>query len=270
MSVGKRIRGFSQGKSVLALPSAPPPCVHALRGESPAVLFSFFPVGPNITGMGAIRLDGLVQRLGKRDVLRAISLQLRSGEVLGLSGANGAGKTTLLRVIAGLLLPTAGVVRVLGKPPDRARRSGWIGWCGSGDGSWVRRLDLRGGLSFHARAGGLGRSAAATRIDELAERLGFRSHLNMPADRCSAGIRQRAALARALLLRPPVLLLDEPMRGIDAASQTEILGTLRLELAGRTAIWVSHSKAELAAIGDRSAELSEGHLREAPRLWTAA
>ncbi|HME73389.1 MAG TPA: ATP-binding cassette domain-containing protein [Myxococcota bacterium] len=211
-----------------------------------------------------------MQRLGDREVLRAITLQLPPGEVLGLSGPNGAGKTTLLRVIAGLLLPTAGVVRVLGLSADRARRSGCIGWCGSGDGSWVRRLDLRGGLSFHARAGGLGRAAAATRIDELAERLGFRSHLDMPADRCSAGIRQRAALARALLLRPPVLLFDEPLRGIDAASQTEILVTLRHELAGRTVIWVSHSKEELASIGDRSAELTGGHLHEAPRLWTAA
>jgi ABC-type multidrug transport system ATPase subunit len=220
--------------------------------------------------MGAIRLDKLAQRLGNREVLQAVTLQLRPGEVLGLSGPNGAGKTTLLRVIAGLLLPTAGVVRVLGQSPDRARRSGCIGWCGSGEGSWVRRLDLRGGLAFHARAGGLGRRAAATRLDELAERLGFRTHLDMPADRCSAGIRQRAALARAVLLRPPVLLFDEPLRAIDAASQTDILRALRLEFAGRTVIWVSHSKEELAAIGERSAELTGGHLREAPRLWTAA
>ncbi len=220
--------------------------------------------------MGAIGLNKLAQRLGKREVLRAISLQLRPGEVLGLSGPNGAGKTTLLRVIAGLLLPTAGEVRVLGQPPDRVRRSGGIGWCGTGEGSWVRRLDLRGGLAFHARAGGLGRCATASRIDELAERLGFRTHLDMPADRCSAGIRQRAALARSLLLRPPVLLFDEPLRGIDAVSHTEILAALRGELAGRTVIWVSHSEEELATVADRRAELMAGHLREAPRLWTAA
>jgi ABC-type multidrug transport system ATPase subunit len=220
--------------------------------------------------MGAIRLDRLAQRLGHREVLRAVTLQLVRGEVLGLRGPNGAGKTTLLRVIAGLLLPTAGVVRVLDQPADRARRAGCIGWCGSGDGSWIRRLDLRGGLSFHARAGGLGRAAAAIRIDELAERLGFRSHLDTPADRCSSGIRQRAALARALLLRPPVLLFDEPLRGIDAPSQAEILSTLRTELAGRSVIWVSHSQEELSAISDRSAVLTGGRLCEAPRLWSAA
>jgi ABC-type multidrug transport system ATPase subunit len=208
--------------------------------------------------------------LGKRDVLRAITLQLQPGEVLGVSGANGAGKTTLLRVIAGLLLPTAGVVRVLGQPADRARRSGCIGWCGSNDGSWVRRLDLRGGLSFHARAGGLGRRGAASRIEELAERLGFRDHLDVPADRCSTGIRQRAALARALLFRPPVLLFDEPLRGIDAASQMDILGTLRLEVEGRTVVWVSHSREELATVGGRRAELAGGLLHESPRFWSAA
>jgi ABC-type multidrug transport system ATPase subunit len=189
---------------------------------------------------------------------------------LGISGPNGAGKTTLLRVIAGLLLPTAGVVRVLGQPADRARRAGCIGWCGNGDGSWIRRLDLRAGLSFHGRAGGLGRASAAARIDELAERLGFRGHLDIPADQCSTGIRQRAALARALLLRPQVLLFDEPLRGIDAPSQTEILGTLRPELAGRTVIWVSHSQEELRAIGERRAVLRGGALHEAPRLWSAA
>jgi ABC-2 type transport system ATP-binding protein len=220
--------------------------------------------------MGAIRLDRLAQHLGHREVLRAITFQMSPGEVLGISGPNGAGKTTLLRVIAGLLLPTAGTVRVLGQAPDHARRSGSIGWCGSGDGSWVRRLDLRGGLSFHARAGGLGRPAAAARIDELADRLGFRSHLDVPAERCSTGIRQRAALARALLLRPPILLFDEPLRGIDGPSQTEILSVLRSELAERTVIWVSHSREELAAVGHRSAVLTSGSLHEAPRLWTAA
>ncbi|HBZ68636.1 MAG TPA: sugar ABC transporter ATP-binding protein, partial [Deltaproteobacteria bacterium] len=67
-----------------------------------------------------------------------------------------------------------------------------------------------------------------------------------------------------------VLLLDEPLRGIDAPSQTEILGALRGELAGRTVIWVSHSDEELGAVADRRAELTAGYLREAPRLWTAA
>jgi len=220
--------------------------------------------------MEAIRLDQLAQRLGEREVLRAITLRMPPGEVLALSGPNGAGKTTLLRVIAGLLLPTAGAVSVLGQSPDRARRTGCIGWCGSGDGSWTRRLDLRGALSFHARAGGLGRNASAARIDELAERLGFHNSLDLPADRCSAGIRQRAALARALLLRPPVLLLDEPLRGVDSVARREILGALRCELARRTVVWVSHCEEELAAVGDRAAELTGGRLHEAPRLWTAA
>ncbi|HYB13213.1 MAG TPA: ATP-binding cassette domain-containing protein [Myxococcota bacterium] len=220
--------------------------------------------------MGAIRLERLAQHLGEREVLRAITLHVRPGEVLGMSGPNGAGKTTLLRVIAGLLLPTSGVVRVLGQTPDHARRSGCIGWCGSGDGSWSRRLSLRAGLAFHARAGGLGGRASATRIHGLAERLGFSSHLDVPADRCSAGIRQRATLGRALLLRPLVLLLDEPLRGIDTASQAEILGRLRPELEGRTVIWVSHSLEELRAVSDRQVELRGGCLREAPRLWSAA
>jgi len=256
---------------VLDLPSPDAAAVHALstRGISRGSL-QLSAGRAEDPGMGAIRLDRLVQRLGKREVLRAITFHMSPGEVLGLTGPNGAGKTTLLRVIAGLLLPTAGAVHVLGQAPDRARRSGSIGFCGSGDGSWVRRLDLRAGLSFHARAGGLGRAAAAARIDELAERLGFRSHLEVPADRCSTGIRQRAALARALLLRPPILLFDEPLRGIDGPSQSAILGTLRSEFAGRTVIWVSHSREELAALGQRSAVLTSGSLLEAPRLWTAA
>jgi ABC-2 type transport system ATP-binding protein len=220
--------------------------------------------------MDAVRLAGVSVRFGARSVLASVELGLEPGEALALSGPNGAGKSTLLRVIAGLLAPAAGTVRVLGGAPEAARAGGLIGWCAGGEASWTRRLSLGRCLAFHATVAGLGSRQASARIHDLAERFGFRDHLDLSADRCSTGIRQRAALARALLHRPPIVLLDEPLRGVDAASRDALLTELRDELEGRTTIWVSHSPAELAAVSRRAATLAEGVLHEPPRLCSAA
>ncbi len=220
--------------------------------------------------MDAVRLAGVSVRFGERSVLVSIDIRLEPGDAVGLSGPNGAGKSTLLRVIAGLLAPATGTVRVLGRAPEAASAGGLIGWCSGGEASWTRRLPLARCLSFHAALAGLGPRTASARIHELAERLGFSEHLAVSADRCSTGIRQRAALARALLHRPPVVLLDEPLRGVDAASRGVLLPALRDELEGRTAIWVSHAPAELAAVSGRVVTLDAGVLREPPRLCSAA
>lgn len=192
-----------------------------------------------------------------------------SHPLIMLKGENGSGKSTLLRILAGLLEPGRGRVRVAGLSPAGARAAARVGWCGGGDGGFSRRLPLRADLELHGRLLGLSGRGLGRRIEELAERLGFASHLGLAAERCSTGLRQRAALARALLHDPPVLLLDEPLRGVDPASALGLADELRRARSPASAVWVSHSPAEFARVADRVLELRSGRLAGATRARAA-
>lgn len=213
--------------------------------------------------MATLDLEAVSLAFRDRAVLRGIELSVESGEIVGVMGANGAGKSTLLRISAGLLRPAAGVARVQGLPACRARRRGRVGW--GAEGGFTRRLTLRANLSTSARLAGLGRHDADRRIQRLAELLGFAPCLDLAAERCSTGTRQRAALARPLLHEPPLVLLDEPLRGIDPAGRTALREALRSECRGRAVVWVSHSADELSGLADRVLWLEQGRLH-APAL----
>lgn len=212
----------------------------------------------------------LAMRFGTREVLCGVDLAISAGEVVGLTGGNGTGKSTLLRICAGLLHPRRGSVRVRGVSAERARRRGEIGWSTSGEASFTRRLSLRANLTTVARLAGLDGGAARARIEGFAELLGFRDHLDLPAGRCSTGLRQRAALGRALLHGAPLLLLDEPLRGVDAASALGLAEQLRRRWQTEAVLWVSHSREELALVADRTVHLENGVLRASPASARAA
>jgi ABC-type multidrug transport system ATPase subunit len=219
--------------------------------------------------MAMLEVEGLDVGFPGRPVLRCVDLTVAAGEVVTLCGANGAGKSTLLRACAGLLLPQAGRVQVAGVTPVRARENGWLGWSGDGAGGFDRRLSLAAHLRLWARLLGLRGRGAADRALELARLLEFEDHLAVPAQRCSSGVRQRACLARALLARPRVLLLDEPFRSIDAASGTR-LGLRVLEAARDAAVlWVSHDVRETARVASRALRLEGGTLVPVPEAPAA-
>lgn len=198
---------------------------------------------------------------GERPVLRGATLRVAPGEVVGLTGANGVGKSTLLRVACGLLRPRRGRAAVDGIEAPRARRRGWIGWSPPGEASFTRRLTLRANLAAAARLSGLRGAAADARVEDLAEAFGFALHLDVAAERCSSGTRQRAALARALLHRPRLIALDEPLRAVDARSAPLLAKALREAGADRAMLWVTHSVRELDGIADRVLVLEDGRLR---------
>jgi heme ABC exporter ATP-binding subunit CcmA len=191
-------------------------------------------------------------------VLRNLDLTLAPGEALAVAGPNGAGKTTLLRLLAGLMRPTAGEIRVLGRPLTR------------GDGE-VRRalglvshqsllyddLTLRENLEFAARLYGLARprEAALAALDTA----GLAGRAEESPRRLSRGLTQRAAIARALLHRPRVLLLDEPFTALDAASADRLREELRRRLAeGLGLVIVTHHLGEVWEVASRIAVLVEG------------
>jgi heme exporter protein A len=162
----------------------------------------------------ALELEGLTRRYGEREALGGVSLSLDAGQTLVVLGPNGAGKTTLLRVLATLLRPHAGSVRVLGSglPGGEWAVRGRIGLLGH-EPLLYRELTARENLRFHARLHGV----AGERVEELLEAVGMGARAQEPLRTLSRGMTQRVAIARAVLHDPELLLLDEPRANLDPA-----------------------------------------------------
>ena len=205
-----------------------------------------------------LEVSGLSRAFGARTVLHGIDLQLAEGDCLAIVGPNGAGKTTLLRCLAGLMRPSAGRVVLDGKPvsgrdPSSRRSIGLL----SHRPMLYDDLAVAENLAFAARLHGLddppGRARAALDAVGLAERSG-----DSPRT-LSRGLLQRAALARALLHRPRLLLLDEPFTGLDAAASERLRGLLLERLPERLGtIIVTHQVQEVWDLATRVAALVGG------------
>jgi heme exporter protein A len=183
--------------------------------------------------MRAIELTDLGRAYGERVALTGVTLEVQEGETLAVFGANGAGKTTLLRILAALLRPHHGDAKVFG---HALPREGWavrgkIGFLGH-DPLLYRDLTARENLQFHARL----HKVPFARIDELLEAVGMHARADDPVHTYSRGMLQRTAVARAVLHAPRLLLLDEPLAGLDpgAAALVEPL------ISGGTRVVISH------------------------------
>ena len=188
-------------------------------------------------GAVALELRGLTRLYGERAALAEVSLSLGAGQTLVVLGPNGAGKTTLLRVLATLLRPHAGEVRVLGSPlPDEAWAvRGRIGLLGH-EPLLYRELSARENLHFHARLHGVG----FARVEDLLKAVGMATRAEEPVRTLSRGMVQRVAIARAVLHDPELLLLDEPRANLDPAG-AELLEPLIGPASGRTRVVCSHN-----------------------------
>ena len=183
-----------------------------------------------------VEVRGLERAFGEHVALDGVDLRLEPGRTLAVLGSNGAGKSTLLRVLAGLLRPHAGTVQVLGSelPGEAAAVRGRVGLLGH-EPLLYRELTGRENLRFHARLHGAGRE----RVDELLRATGMSRRAAQPVTELSRGLRQRLAVARALLSDPPLLLLDEPRANLDPAA-AELLEPLIGRASGRARVLVSH------------------------------
>jgi heme exporter protein A len=188
----------------------------------------------------AIELKGLRREFGDHAALDGVDVSLTAGESLVVLGSNGAGKTTLLRILATLLRPSGGEVRVLGArlPAEAWRARGRIGFLGH-EPLLYKDLSGRENLRFHARLHGLRGGAAEERIERLLAAIGMERRADQHVGELSAGMRQRLAICRCVLHEPELLLLDEPDSNLDAEGR-ELARELIGPGEGRTRVLVTH------------------------------
>ncbi|MCU0491863.1 MAG: ABC transporter ATP-binding protein [Chloroflexaceae bacterium] len=215
-----------------------------------------------VSGQPAILADGLTRRYGSFTAVEELSLAIAPGEMYGFLGMNGAGKTTAIKMLVGLLEPNAGRVRLaghdvladglaaraaLGYVPDRALL--------------YERLSGREMLAFLAQLRGLPLRESQLRAEELLGLLELRAAADRPCGSYSFGMRRKLAFAGALLHRPPVLILDEPLNGLDPLSARRIKDLLLELAAGGTAVLLStHDLATAEALCQRIGIVHQGRL----------
>jgi heme exporter protein A len=224
---------------------------------------------PSHDGESLLEARGLHRSFGRARILHGVDLSLGPGEALAVIGPNGAGKTTLLRLLAGLMRPTAGEVRLLGQPLGRgthhARRA--VGFL-SHQSLLYDDLTLLENLTLAARLYLLERpvevARAALDAAGLADRAG-----ELPR-RLSRGLIQRAALARSTLHDPRVLLLDEPFTGLDAMASSRLRDDLQARLSkGLGLVLVTHNLSDAWELASRLAVLIHGRwAADEPRSGT--
>jgi ABC-2 type transport system ATP-binding protein len=223
-------------------------------GSAPVVPDRLATAGRGVVASGVRRTFGTVE------AVRGIDLTAAPGEVTALVGPNGAGKTTLLLVLATLLVPDAGDVRVAGcdpvTEPDAVRAR--MGWSPDVFGLYDN-LTAREYLEFVGEAYRLGRPRARVRAAELLEQIGLPDWADRPVHTMSRGQKQRLGLARALVHEPEVLLLDEPASGLDPRSRVELRELLReLARAGTAVVVSSHLLGDLEELADRVVFIDRG------------
>lgn len=209
-----------------------------------------------------IRTTDLGIRFGERWAVDGLSLQVGAGEVFGLLGHNGAGKTTTVRLLNGILAPSSGEAEVMGLSPVRdgpalRRRTGVLTEVPSVDD----RMTAVENLTFAGRFQGIPGDALPRRVEALLEEFGLAERARDRVGTYSKGMRQRLALARALLHDPELLFLDEPTSGLDPVAARQVHERIAgLRALGRTVVLCTHNLVEAQHLCDRVAVLRAGRL----------
>ena len=210
------------------------------------------------------RRGWLRARSSEEWALDCVSFEVAPGETYGLLGPNGSGKSTLIRILSTLLIPDGGSVRILGhalpKAQDAVRRR--IGRV-SVDAAFYKKLSARENLLFTALLYGLDPARAEGRAMTVLEELGMESRkFSVPLEEMSRGMQQKISIARALMINPPLLLLDEPTTGLDPKSRRDVQSFLESLRAreGTTILLTTHDMAEAERLCARIGFLAHGRL----------
>ncbi len=208
-----------------------------------------------------IELNQVSKRYGNFDAVQRLDLQVREGEILGIIGHNGAGKSTTLKMIAGLVAPTSGLVRVMGHDmsKDGTAAKHQIGYLPE-ETPLYENLTAREYLLFFSELYNLPKKKAQARIDELLDSLKLPEQDKLTGE-FSKGMKRKVAIARTLLHDPRVLVLDEPNSGLDPLTSFFIINYLKsLRQQGKTIILSAHNLFHVEYICDRVAIIKNGRL----------
>ena len=227
---------------------------------APAATIAIRPSGEDV----AVELDGVTKSFGKITALNEISLQVRRGELMTLLGPSGCGKTTLLNLVAGFLMPESGQIAIDGRRvthvPTHRREIGIM----FQNYALFPHMSVAGNVGYGLKMRRIAKPETARRVAEALALVKLEGLEHRRPRELSGGQQQRAALARALVIRPKVLLLDEPFSALDrnlrASMQVEIKEIQRK--LGVTTIFVTHDQSEALSLSDRIAVIAEGRIRQ--------
>ncbi len=215
----------------------------------------------------AIRLTGLAKSfrghlgIGRTVAVERLDLAVARGQIFGLLGPNGAGKTTTLKMILGLIRPDSGAVRLFGRPPSDPRARAGVGFLPENP-YFYDYLTAEEFLDFYGRLHGMTGEERRARTDELLRKVGLDGRGRVPLRKFSKGMVQRLGLAQAILGEPDLLILDEPMSGLDPVGRREVRDLILAQrAAGRTVFFSSHILQDAEMICDRVAILVRGKVR---------
>lgn len=195
---------------------------------------------------------------GRKVGLETLDLQVPVGSIYGFLGQNGAGKTTTIKALMGLLHPTSGQAWIMGVDTAGSAARRRVGFMPENP-YFYEYLTAREALHFYGRLSGTPRKDRRRRTDELLDRFGLSHAKNTPLREFSKGMRQRLGLAQALLHEPPVVILDEPMSGLDPLGRHEIReNILALREQGRTVFFSSHILGDVEDVCDRVCVIHHG------------
>ena len=214
----------------------------------------------------AIRIENLKKsfRLGfipkTKEILKGISLSVKEGEIFGYLGPNGAGKTTTIKCLLGLIFPDAGTIEIFGQPHLSARARQVLGFLPENP-YFYDYLTAREFLAFYADLFGLGRDVKEERIGRLLKLVGLERAADLRLRKFSRGMLQRIGLAQALINDPKLVILDEPLGGLDPLGRKEIRDIIvRFKQEGKTVFFTSHILQDIEMICDHVAIIVGGRV----------
>lgn len=206
-------------------------------------------------------VENLAKRFGNVQALSGISFECRRGELFGLLGPNGAGKTTTIRSICSIVKPDAGTIHVDGvtvskNPLEALKRMAVV----LEEGSLYDRLTSEENMILFAEFHGLKKDVIKERVGQIAETLGLNEYLKRQFKELSKGNRQKVLLGQALVVDPPLLILDEPTAGLDVPTQKSIRDLLQKIKKDRTILYSTHIMSEAEELCDRLAIIDHGRI----------